>query len=289
MAIVEVVFLIVVWSWVFTAALFVRNTFLPPQPITLTPSQLQLPSETVRFLASDGVGLEGWKIPGAPQRPWVIGCHGVGSNRADLLETAAALHRAGFNVLLFDFRGHGGSDGRVTSFGYLEQRDLEGALAFLGGQPDVPVRPYGVYGISMGAVVALMVAARDERIGAVAADSPYTDLDESLGRHLTLIYPVPRIPFHWFLRTAYLARFGVWPGRVSPIRSVRKLSPRPLLLIQGKLDQRMPLAGAQAILAQAGKPKELWVIDGAAHLEGYGQDPAAYNSRLVRFFQASLK
>lgn len=289
MIVLEVVFLAVFWAWVFAAALFLRNTFLPRLPVTVSPEVLSLPSETVHFRSTDGLLLEGWKIPAQPDRPWLILCHGVGSNRADLLEIAAGLHAAGFNLLLFDFRAHGASAGRVTSFGWREQRDLEGALAFLGQQPDIPAKPYGVYGISMGGAVALMVAARDERLAAVVADSPYPNLEDTLGRHLTLLYPLPRVPFLWFVLATYRLRFGVWPRDVSPQDSTAKLSPRAVLLIHGADDPRMPVAGTQRMFAAASEPKELWVIEGAQHLEGYGLAPQAYRDRIVRFFQAHLK
>ena len=285
----EVVFLLVFWTWVLSATLFLRNTVLPRMPLTVPPASFDLPSETVTFKATDGVSLEGWKIPVEPDEPWILLCHGVGSNRADLLETAAALHQAGFNLFLFDFRGHGGSSGRVISFGWQEQRDLEGALAFLGHQPDVPAKPYGLYGISMGGSVGVMVAARDERIGAVAADSPYTTLEETLGRHLTLMHPLPKLPFLWFIDATYRLRFGAWPRRVSPLDSAVRLSPRPFLLIQGGQDPRMPVEGARRIFERAGQPKELWVIEGASHLEGFSLNPAAYHLRLVSFFRFSLR
>ena len=285
--VLEVTFLVGFWAWVFSATLFLRNTFLPRIPITRTPELLGLPSETIHFQATDGLRLEGWKILADPSRPWVLLCHGVGSNRSDLLDIAVGLHKARFNLLLFDFRGHGGSAGRVTSFGWQEQRDLEGALAFLGQQPDTPPRPYGVYGISMGGSVALMVAAQDERIGAVAVDSPYTNLEESIGRHLALLYPViPRIPFLWFVLSTYRLRFGVWPRQVSPLESANQLGSRPLLLIQGAQDPRMPLEGAKQLLAGARGPKELWVAEGAGHLEAFAIDPEVYLVRLVSFFQA---
>ena len=288
MIVVEVLFLTVFWAWVFSAVLFLRNTFLPRLPITTTPGLFNLPSETVRFLAADGTPLEGWTIPADPDQRWLILCHGLGSNRADLLDIAAGLHHAGFNLLLFDFRGHGSSGGHVTSFGWTEQRDLEGALAFLGQQPEIAAKPYGVYGISLGASVALMVAARDERIGAVAADSPYTNLEDTLGRHLTLMYPFPKIPFLWFVLATYRLRFGVWPRDISPEDSAARLHPRPLLLIQGAKDPRMPVEGAQQMFDGAGNPKELWVIEGAGHLEGFSRDPGAYQARLVKFFKSRL-
>ena len=288
MAVLDVLFLIACWTWIISAALFLRNTVLPRVPILQTPGACGLPAQPVRFDAADGMRLEGWKIPGHPDRPWIIGCHGLGASRADLLEIAAGLHQAGFNVFLFDFRAHGASAGRVTSFGWREQRDLEGALAFLGQQPDAPPRPYGLYGLSMGAAVGLMVAARDERIGAVAADSPYTDLKASLGHHLTLMYPLPRVPFVWFVLATYRLRFGVWPSRMSPLEAVATLSPRPLLLIQGEQDPRMPLEAAKKLFEKAREPKTLWVIRGTGHLQGFAANPQAYLDHLTSFFNSSL-
>ena len=289
MTVLEIVFLALFWAWMFSAILFLRNTVLPRVPLAAEPSQFDLEAGTVRFRAADGMPLEGWKIAKDPAKPWIILCHGMGSNRADLLDIAAGLHLAGFNLFAFDFRGHGGRGGRTTSFGWLEQRDLEGALAFLGQQPDVPARPYGIYGISMGAAVAVSVAAHDDRLGAIAADSPYTDLGDSLGRHMRLIYPVPRVPFEWFVRATYRLRFGVWPEQVSPLAAAGALGERPLLLIQGAEDQRMPVDGAQAIAQAAGASGELWVIPGAGHLEGFGLDPVRYVARLTQFFTSNLR
>ena len=286
MGVLEVLFLTVFWAWVITALLFLRTTLLPNLPLSQAPDLLGLPSETVSFDASDGVRLEGWKITSSSERPWIILCHGVGSNRADLLDVAAGLHGAGFNLFAFDFRGHGGSAGRVTSFGWLEQRDLEGALAFLGRQPDIPAKSYGIYGISMGGAVALMVAARDERLGAVALDSPHSNLDETLGRHLSLMYPaLPRVPFHAFILWNYRLRFGVWPKALSPLESAKQLGSRPLLLVHGENDMRMPIQGAKDLLAVASGPKELWVVRGAGHLEGLGVSPSEYLGRVAGFFR----
>jgi len=287
--VLELLFLAVFWSWVFTAGLFLRNTHLPRLPITTTPASLNLPFEAVRFPATDGVQLAGWKIAGDPKRPWIIFCHGLGTNRADLLDLAAALFAAGYNSFLFDFRAHGESQGSASSFGWLEQRDLKGALAFLGTQPDIPDRPYGVLGVSMGGAVVVMVAAEDERLGAVAVDSIYTNLEESLARHLKLLYRLPRVPFMLFIKTAYRLRFGAWPAQMSPLAAVPKLSPRALLVIHGEADIRMPTANAQEFFRAAKESKELWIVPHAGHLETIGADPHAYTARLARFFQTSLK
>jgi fermentation-respiration switch protein FrsA (DUF1100 family) len=293
---VEVVFLVVFWTWAFAALLFLRNTVLPRLPFAQTPEQFNLPAQTVRFPATDGILLEGWLVPAPPSgrqgtspQPWLILCHGLGTNRADVLEVGAGLHRAGFNLLLFDFRGHGGSAGRTTSFGWWERRDLEGALAFLGQQPEIQAKPYGVYGISMGGSVALMVAGQDERIGAVVVESPYPNLEASIGHHLRLMYPwLPRFPFRWYVLATYRLRFGVWPRHVSAEQGARTLNGRPLLLIHGAEDPRMPLDGIETIFAAASQPKELWVVEGSGHVGVYSLNPTAYLDRLTRFFHASL-
>ena len=288
MIVLEVAFLILFWTWVGSGVLFLRNTFLTRTPAWVSPHLAALPSEAVRFQATDGLWLTGRKIPGDPNAPWLILCHGLGTNREDLRETAIALHHAWFNLFLFDFRAHGESHGHVTSFGWREQRDLEGALAFLGSQPDVPPKPYGVFGLSMGGAVAIMVAAKDERLGAVAVDSIYSDLEASIAHHLKLMYHLPRVPFSLFVASTYRLRFGAWPGQMSPKAVIGRISPRPVLVIQGEADPRVPLEEARALIDAAKAPKELWVIPGGTHLGGLSIDPAAYHAKLIQFFRSAL-
>ncbi len=289
MAFIEVLFLIIFWTWVLSAGFFLRNTVLPRAPVTINPAQFGLAVETVHFQATDGLQLEGWKIPGDPAQPWIICCHGLGSNRSDMLHLATSLHRAGFNLFLFDFRGHGGSAGLTTSFGWQEQRDLEGVLAFLGQQSEVPSTPYGLYGLSMGAAAALLVGARDERIGAIVADSPFTNLEESFGQHLSLMYPMlPRIPFIWFINTAYKLRYGIWPVQVAPQESLMMLQSRQVSLIYGAQDTRMPPGGVERMLSRIPNRNNCLVVGEAGHLQAYAVHPDAYLDRLIQFFLKNL-
>jgi fermentation-respiration switch protein FrsA (DUF1100 family) len=51
----------------------------------------------------------------------------------------------------------------------------------------------------------------------------------------------------------------------------------------------MPPKGSRELFAAATNPKELWLVEGAGHLEAFGLNPKAYIERLSRFFKASLK
>ncbi len=92
-----------------------------------TPAEVGLPEwETVSFVTTDGLVLEGWLI--APTGPanghTLILVHGLSSNRGAMLERAVFLAAAGYQTLLFDLRNHGTSEGTVTTVGYLEGEDV---------------------------------------------------------------------------------------------------------------------------------------------------------------------
>ncbi len=137
------------------------------QPLRRTPANLGIPYEDVRFPADDGVELQGWFLP-ATQTPapavvlvhgWCwnrhgnqAGLSGIPDQNVDMLEPAAALHKAGFNVLLFDLRNHGESAAAPpVTIGVNEARDFIGAVSFLRRRPEVDPERIGALGYSMGA------------------------------------------------------------------------------------------------------------------------------------------
>src|SRR5262245_65499257 len=136
--------------------------------IPLTPADFALRVEDVRLRAGDGVTLAGWLIA-RPAAPAVVLLHGYPANKADLLPIAAALAPR-FAVLLMDLRYFGDSGGRATTLGFRERGDLQRAVAWLHARGYARV---GVFGFSLGGAVALLAAADDPRILAVAAYAPF--------------------------------------------------------------------------------------------------------------------
>ena len=145
-----------------------------------TPWSLGLPSSNVT-IASDGLELAGWWVPGGPGNLTAVLVHGLGSNMSKpLLQWAPSLHGAGLNVLTFDLRNHGASDDtadhRVT-YGVDEARDVLAAVAYvranaaaLGADPGRIV----LYGGSMGAAAVLLAAAQHPPgVVGVLADSGF--------------------------------------------------------------------------------------------------------------------
>lgn len=111
-----------------------------------------------------------------PQKcsPCVVYCHANCGSRYDGLE-ALFLLRHGFSVFTFDFAGSGMSEGTYISLGFYERQDLATVVEFLMMKTD-EVCGVALWGRSMGAVAAVMYAAKDPWIRCIVLDSPFSNL-----------------------------------------------------------------------------------------------------------------
>jgi dipeptidyl aminopeptidase/acylaminoacyl peptidase len=266
-----------------------------------TPFETGVRWQDVVVTAEDGSAMAGWLLTSSESAPAVLACGGYRGRRADLLGISSALWRAGFNVLLFDYRGHGDRNADASrpapvTLGYRELADARAALAVL--RDRFPGSPLGVIGFSMGAAIALMVAAREPRVRAVVADSPFTTLREivryRLGRAAGRLAP----PWTRPLGDAVIAladrrlrrRLGFAFADVEPLREATRLS-QPLLLIHGEADRDVPAEHSRQIAAaaeRAGVPLETWFVREAGHCQAYFLDRPAYCRRVAAFFGRHL-
>jgi uncharacterized protein len=284
-----------------------KLAFSKPLPIGRTPASLGLDYRNVAFLSrDDGVVLRGWLIPGigADGEPTldrtVIAMHGAWQNRTDpaigLLDLCGELARAGFAVLALDMRGHGESEIAPFSLGYAEQRDVLGAVDFLRGGP-LPYRDLarprwiGGYGISMGGHALLYAAAHEPVIRAVAADSAYAEMLETIERELPQRSKLPRF-FTRGVLFAARALFGVNIAAVRPVETVAAIAPRPLLLIQGGADEMVPTSSLTELVraAEANPAAHVitWRAPNVPHAQAFHREREAYVSLLIAFLTASF-
>jgi len=271
----------------------------PDEPSS--PADHGLPFTEVLFPSRDGLTLHGWFIPAVAVTTyseegsdWATGSKGTivfghgrfGSKDPDL-KYVPWLREAGYNCFLFDFRGHGRSDGGYTSFGYHERKDLLGAIDLLEskGIPRV-----GVLGFSLGAVVGVSTAAQCPAITAVVADGAFVKLRRALAQGAEE-RGVPR----WLVRALGPAILRLAGRRVGgdleesdPLRWVDKIAPRALFLIHGEEDPYVSVEDVRRLYEQAGEPKELWIAPGAGHRRVDHVYPDAYRDRLVSFFDRYL-
>ena len=258
--------------------------FLPDFPGAPTsPADIGLEYETVRFTTEDGVTLSGWLVPAAREtRTAVILLHGFTGHRlADLSAFVPWLHER-HHVLQFDFRGHGESDARSVTLGSHERRDVAAAVRFIESRG---LGPIALFGVSMGASTAI-VAAPDLPIAAVVADAPFAQLHHPVANRMRQVgYPLADLGARFVVAGAAL-RTRSWLG--DPIRAVRRLAPRALLVIATREDRLISWRQGAALFQAAGEPKELWIVEGAGHADAYVAEPVAYRERVLSFLERHI-
>ncbi|HWP45402.1 MAG TPA: alpha/beta fold hydrolase [Blastocatellia bacterium] len=247
--------------------------------------------EDILISSFDGTKLHGWWMEADKAGPTVVVLHGVKKNRTDVLRAALILRQAGFNVLIFDGRGHGSSEGRYITYGFYERRDVESAIGWLISEKQVNEKLIGIAGESMGAAIALQVAAHDSRVRAVWADSPFASLrrvTEEFVRRVTRLPGPVLSPVLWTtLQVAsYRGKFDV--NMVEPIALAAQIK-CPVFLVHGTADDLISTSHSESIYAALCGKKELWIVEGAGHARIKRHSKREYSERLVAFFKENLK
>jgi hypothetical protein len=247
----------------------------------VTAADLARPYEDVTLETSDGLTLAGWYVP-SRNRAAVI----VFPGRSGPVRHARLLARHGYGVLVLDRRGEGASEGDFHARGWGGEPDLRAALDFLRARPDVDRERIGGLGLSVGGELLLQTAARDARLRAVVSEG---------AGHQSLLdqmdVPGPPRAVRWLSPMTVETAAGIVLADRLPPRSLKsamaRIAPRPVLLIaggRGNADESL-----NAVYRDAGGPAvTLWKIPAAGHTGGLSAEPAAYEARVVGFFDRAL-
>ena len=259
------------------------------------PAQYGLAYEEVTFPSRDGLTLRGWFIPAPEARGTVVFCHGHAGSMDPDVKYVPALHERGYNVLMFDFRGHGRSEGQHVSMGYYERQDLLGAVDYLRGRG---IDRVGVLGFSMGGAVAMATAPHTEAIRAVVSDGGFARLSDAIAAGVRERAASSRsgqgLPGFLASLVGHLMiwltglRLGCPLSEADPIRWVDEMAPRALFIIQGALDPFVTVEEAGELYAAAGEPKEIWIVPKAGRRQADRRHPEEYRHRVLAFFDQWL-
>ena len=243
-----------------------RLIYLPAAAIKTTPAAVGMYYEEVALVASDGVRLTGWHLPLADARGTVLFCHGNAGNISHLLAVAAAAHRLGLGILLFDYRGYGRSEGVPAEEG--TYRDAAAAWDYLVSETGVPPKRIVVIGRSLGGPIAARLA-RDKTPAALFLEATFTSIPE-LGRELYPIFPV-----------GLIARYEY------PTLEDLKQVQCPVLVSHSRDDRLIAFAHGQRLYEAAGQPKAFTELRGG-HGSAFSEDAAAYEAGVEAFLTGVL-
>lgn len=230
------------------------------------------------WLDSDGVPLSSalFVPPGPGPHPGLVVCHGMPAGPQP--EAGASAHVGdglgypalaewcaweGFATVIFNFRGTGESGGNFHHLGWAQ--DLEAMVSWMRQKPEVDPARIVLLGSSLGAAVAIYVAAhRQDVAGLVSFASPAT-----MGPRQQPAEAVERLRGMGVIRDPdfppSLEEWAQEGQRLSPVEWVGMVAPRPLLLLHGDADDVVSPENVYALFEKAGEPKEIQLLTGVGH------------------------
>ncbi|QGJ71076.1 Phospholipase/carboxylesterase [Planctomycetales bacterium 10988] len=203
------------------------------------------PREEVCFESKDGTALYGWYIPHEEPIATVLFCYGNGGNltfRQDMIRT---LHNeVGVNLMLFDYRGYGKSEGKISEQGFYQ--DARAARKWLAERTQTPEKQIVLFGRSLGGAVATELATTDGT-PALILESTFTSLPDVAA---TIF---PWLPVHWLMRNQYRSKEKI-PNYQGPV-----------LYSHGDQDDLIPLSMGEELYETIPGEKKFYLVKGGDH------------------------
>jgi len=239
--------------------------------------------ENVSLRTQDGLILKGWFIPKAKSNKAVVVGHGLGANKSNFLGLVNLWHGLDYNVLIFDFRGHGESGGHTISFGYKEKYDMQAGFDYLTQERKFYAKDVIGYGVSFGGASLIQAVSNGTNFERIITDSSFASIDTMAKKTVERMGFVPT-----FLREsiknlglAFVSlELGFDVNDASPLRIIDKIKV-PWLIIHGKNDVLIPSQEALDLYHNVNTKKQLYLIDSGEHYTTI--EDTQYTKRLVHF------
>ena len=238
-----------------------RFIFFPERRIMATPGQVGLEFEDVAFLTADGNILSGWFIPAEEQKGVILFCHGNAGNISHRLDSIILFHHLRLSTFIFDYRGYGKSQGKITEVG--TYADAEAAWRYLVKIKERAPNEIIIFGRSLGGAVASMLAKNHKSKGLIL-ESTFTSIPDVAAD----IYPF--LPIRNFTRFTY--------PTIENMKDVKC----PVLIVHSRDDDIIPFTHGRRIFDAANEPKEFLEIRGS-HNEGFLITGPRYRDGLESF------
>lgn len=244
----------------------------------------------VYYRSQDGLSLHGYLVQREKPEGNMVLCHGYRSSKEFMYGYIDMFPQ--FNILLFDFRAHGESEGKVTSIGCHEYKDVLASAYYMKEHlksEDGRMLPLVVLGISMGAASAIKAASVDKNMSdALIVDSTFADLRSALERGFSLKSGLPHNPFFVVL-SAMFQYFGACDiSTMDTTAAIEKVT-MPTMIIHSCEDNFLELANGLRLYDHVikAKHKSKWIGPKCRHGHLHDFCPDEYKKEVLKFLHAS--
>jgi pimeloyl-ACP methyl ester carboxylesterase len=253
---------------------------------TALPSDRGLDYATHQIPLSGGGFLEAWFVPtptAAPQGTVMLFPGNLGTKGSQLISPAQTFTALGYDCLLVDFQGVGGSSGNTITIGIREAQDVARSLQYAA---DLDLKtPTILYGVSMGSA-AIMRAIAQEGItpNAVILELPFAyflnAVRSRLRHHGLPAFPTAELLVFWGG-----VQHGVNGFRHNPMHFAQAIN-CPTLLIHGEQDKWTTVAEIKALFANITAPKQLVLSPAAGHHQLIGVDRTLWDAQVTKLLNS---
>lgn len=244
----------------------------------------------VSFDTEDNVHLSGLFFQRQNPQATLIACHGHRCSKEFMYRIVDLFPK--WNILLFDFRAHGQSGGKITSVGYHEYKDVIAASRFLRHlklAQTAKAVPLIILGVSMGGAAALRAAEKEPNLcDVIIVDSTFSSLNKALMGAFSAYRSVPYYPFFPALihLVNYFADCNIY--EMNPIESVETIK-QPILFIHSCTDEYISPMHAVELFAHARNRKsKIWIGPRCRHALLHTYYPELYQKKVLKFCQRVL-
>jgi uncharacterized protein len=238
--------------------------YFPTKNIDATPDKINLKFDEIELETADKVKLSAWWTPNDNARATLIFSHGNAGNIGNRLDKLKIFHDLGLNVLLYDYRGYGKSEGRPSENGLYA--DAQAAYDYTINEKKIPVDQIISYGESLGGPVAAHLAANN-KVKAVILESTFTNLEDMA-----------------LLRMPLLA--GLAKSKFDTMADVANIK-SPVLVLHSPNDEIVPYAQGQKLFEAVKTPKQFVKLQGD-HNNGFWKSKNKYVKGLDEFVTAHV-
>jgi fermentation-respiration switch protein FrsA (DUF1100 family) len=236
------VYLIVVLGifFVFIRYIEKKSLFFPLKDIEYTPDDIGLHYERLSIETEDSVSLSAWYIAAEQNRATVLFSHGNGGNISHRLEKIKMLNDLGLNVLIFDYRGYGMSEGSPSEEGLY--RDVQAVYTYMVETMHIDPGTTIGYGESLGGAVIIDLAGRSE-LGGIIIEGSFTSIADIAKKYFPFIPPA-----------VYRSKFDS-KSKVAGVTA-------PKLHFHSRRDEVVPYELGRKLFESAPEPKEFIELQG---------------------------
>lgn len=246
--------------------------YFPTKDEPATPRSWGFSYESVNFKSTDGTSIHGWFIPAKSKvkKGTVVFSHGNSGSMGYHLGFILWMADAGYNILMYDYRGFGKSGGTPERRGILD--DVKAAFAYVKTRKDVDATKLVSYGHSLGGAKSITALAENPVRGvrAIVIDGAFASY-LSMARFVGGQLGEQLVSDEW-----------------APKDFVKKLTPIPLLVVHGTLDEVVPFSQGKLLYDRASEPKTLFAVKGGHHGDSLYQNNGLYRKKMLEWLDQVL-